>query len=115
MRRNKTAFLWMCMAIVVGITGQAIAEQAKEITCTGKVVDEQGKPIAGARITGQAIAEQAKEIICTGKVVDEQGKPIAGARLALYQVTYDYAVNTAESQLSGEVTSSKVTATQMDT
>jgi len=55
-------------------------------------------------ITGQAIAEQAKEIICTGKVVDEQGQPIAGARLALYQVMYDYAVNTAESQLSGEVT-----------
>jgi len=63
----------MCLAIVVGITGQAIAEAAKEITCTGKVVDEQGKPIAGARIS-------------------------------LYKVTYDNAANTAESKLTGEVT-----------
>ena len=41
----------MCLAIAVGITGQSVSEQAKEITCTGKVVDEQGKPIAGIRIS----------------------------------------------------------------
>ena len=63
----------MCLAIVVGITGQAVAEKTKEITCAGKVVDA-------------------------------EGQPIAGARLSLYQITYDNAANTAESKLTGEVT-----------
>ena len=51
MRRNKAAFLWMCLAIVVGIAGQEIAKEAKEITCAGKIVDEQGKPIAGVKLS----------------------------------------------------------------
>jgi protocatechuate 3,4-dioxygenase beta subunit len=73
MRRKKTAFLWMCVAIVIGIAGHAIAEEVKEVTFAGKVIDE-------------------------------QGKPIAGARLSLYQVTYDNTAYTAESKLTGEVT-----------
>ena len=51
MRRNKPAFRWMCLVILVGITNHIIAEEAKEITCTGKVVDEKGEPITGAKIS----------------------------------------------------------------
>jgi len=50
MRRNKSAFLWVCLAIVVGVAGRAAAEDAKEITCTGKVVDAQKKPLEGAKV-----------------------------------------------------------------
>ncbi len=73
MRRMKAAFLCMVLIIVFGITSQPIAQETKEITCTGKVVDEQGNPITGTRVR-------------------------------LYQVTYDYSANTAESGLTGEVT-----------
>ncbi len=48
-------------------------------------------------------AEETKEITCTGKVVDAQGQPIAGARVSLYQVDYDQATHTSDSNLAGEV------------
>ncbi|MHC4207837.1 MAG: hypothetical protein ACYSTT_24550, partial [Planctomycetota bacterium] len=51
MRKNIAAFLWICLAIVVVITSQSVAEETKEITCTGKVLDEQNNPIAGTRVT----------------------------------------------------------------
>ncbi|MBA7640326.1 hypothetical protein ES703_47991 [subsurface metagenome] len=52
MRRN-----WMmvsCLALtIIFVAGLAPArsEQAKQITCTGKVVDEQDQPIAGTKVT----------------------------------------------------------------
>jgi protocatechuate 3,4-dioxygenase beta subunit len=74
MRRNKAAFLWMCLAIVAAIV-----------------------------FISHAVAEEAKEIACTGKVVDTKGRPIAGARVILYRISYDYMANTTESKLTGEV------------
>ena len=50
MRRNKAAFLCIFLTIVFGITSHPIAQETKEITCTGKVVDEQNNPIGGARV-----------------------------------------------------------------
>ena len=52
MRRNKAAFLWMGLAIVTAIVfiSHAVAEETKEITCTGKVVDAQKQALEGARI-----------------------------------------------------------------
>jgi len=50
------------------------------------------------------VAQETKEISCTGKVINTEGKSIAGAKVTLYQVTYDYQANTAESKLAGEVT-----------
>ncbi len=52
MRRN-----WMmvsCLALtIIFVAGLAPArsEQAKQITCTGKVVDDQGKPVTNAQVT----------------------------------------------------------------
>jgi len=60
--------------------------------------------VAGLNNTRSAEREKTKQVTCTGKVVDEQGNPITGTRIRLYQVTYDYSANTAESELTGEVT-----------
>lgn len=63
MLRNKAAFLWICLAIVVGIAGQAAAEETKEITCTGKVVDTGGQPIDGVKVSlYQTVYNQATNI-----------------------------------------------------
>ena len=51
MRRNWTMVSCLGLAIifVVGLA-PARSEQAKQITCTGKVVDEQDRPITGAKV-----------------------------------------------------------------
>ena len=51
MRRNRIAVSCLGLMIIF-ITGlaQAQSEQAKQITCTGKVVDDQNRPIAGAKV-----------------------------------------------------------------
>ena len=52
MRRNWTTVSCLALAIIF-VTGLAPArsEQAKQITCTGKVVDEQDQPIPGVKVT----------------------------------------------------------------
>jgi len=52
MRRNWTTVscLGLTIIFVAGIA-PARSEHAKQITCTGKVVDEQDQPIAGAKVT----------------------------------------------------------------
>ena len=50
MNRNGTVILGVCLAIVFGFAGQAAAEEAKEITCTGKIVDSDGQPLEGAKV-----------------------------------------------------------------
>jgi len=53
-----------------------------------------------------AAAEDTREITCTGTIVDVKGTPIEGARASFYHVTYDYTAYTAESKLTGEITTS---------
>jgi len=52
MRRYKMKVLCEALMIVVAIVfiNQAIAGQTKEITCSGKVVDNDGRPIAKAKV-----------------------------------------------------------------
>ncbi|MHC4325293.1 MAG: carboxypeptidase-like regulatory domain-containing protein, partial [Planctomycetota bacterium] len=75
MRRNKAAFLWMCLAIIAVIV-----------------------------FISHAVAAETKERIFSGRIIDTEGEPIAGARVAFYQTTFDYTINSAESKLTGEVT-----------
>jgi hypothetical protein len=51
MRKNWVMVLWLGLTIifVAGII-PARSEQAKQITCTGKVIDDQGKPVADAQV-----------------------------------------------------------------
>ena len=52
MRRNWTTVSCLGLTIIfVAGLAPARSEQAKQITCTGKVVDEQDQPIAGAKVT----------------------------------------------------------------
>ncbi len=52
MRRNWTKFLCLGLTIIfVAGLAPARSEQDKQVTCTGKVVDEQDRPIAGAKVT----------------------------------------------------------------
>jgi uncharacterized GH25 family protein len=48
MRRNGITIL--CLVLLIGIINHSSAEEAKQITCTGKVVDDQDQPIAGAKV-----------------------------------------------------------------
>ncbi|NQT01652.1 MAG: carboxypeptidase regulatory-like domain-containing protein [Planctomycetes bacterium] len=48
MRRNWRTIL--CLVLLVGIINHSSAEEAKQITCTGKVVDGQGRPIDDAKV-----------------------------------------------------------------
>lgn len=52
MRRNKAAFLWMCLAIVAAIVSisHAVSKETNKITCTGKIVDAEAKPLIGAKV-----------------------------------------------------------------
>ncbi len=49
MRRNWTTIL--SLVLLAGIINHSSAEEAKKITCTGKVVDEQGRPLASLKVT----------------------------------------------------------------
>jgi len=52
MRRNWMMVLCLGLAIIfVAGLAPARSEQAKQITCAGKVVDEQDQPIAGTKVT----------------------------------------------------------------
>jgi len=53
MRRNKAAFLLTCLAIVAAMVfiSRAVADRARQMTCIGKIVDEQGRPIDGAKVS----------------------------------------------------------------
>jgi len=51
MRRNWTTVSCLALTIIfVAGLASARSEQAKQITCTGKVVDEQDQPIAGTKV-----------------------------------------------------------------
>ncbi|MHC4204202.1 MAG: carboxypeptidase regulatory-like domain-containing protein [Planctomycetota bacterium] len=55
MRRNRVA-VWCLVPAIVLIVGSnnarsAESKETKQVTCTGKVVDEQGQPIAGVKIS----------------------------------------------------------------
>jgi len=49
MNRNGAALL--CLGLVVCLLNSSPAREPEEITCTGKVVDAQGRPIAEAKVT----------------------------------------------------------------
>jgi protocatechuate 3,4-dioxygenase beta subunit len=48
MHAGKTVFL--CLILIAGLAGHSIARETETITCTGKVVDAQGRPVAGAKV-----------------------------------------------------------------
>jgi protocatechuate 3,4-dioxygenase beta subunit len=48
--RGKNRMAVLCLAILISFINYSHAQQAKEITCTGKVVDAQGQPITGAKV-----------------------------------------------------------------
>jgi protocatechuate 3,4-dioxygenase beta subunit len=89
MRKNWRAVLYVGLAIVF-VAGLAQVQGRRT-----RVAQSTSAQSAGS--------EQAKQITCTGKVVDAQGQPIAGARVSLYQVDYDQATYTSDSNLAGEV------------
>jgi protocatechuate 3,4-dioxygenase beta subunit len=65
MRRNKAAFLQTFLMIVAAIVfiSHAGAEETKEITCTGKIIDTGGGPINGAKVSFyQTVYNQAINI-----------------------------------------------------
>ena len=49
MRRN--CIIILCSVLLAGIINHSIAQDVKQITCSGKVVDEQGNPIVGVKVT----------------------------------------------------------------
>ena len=48
MRTDRIAVL--CLAVLVGFAGGLAAEEAKQITCRGKVIDAVGQPVDGAEV-----------------------------------------------------------------
>ena len=48
MRKNWTIIL--CLMLLAGINNNSFADDANQITCTGKVVDNQGQPLAGVKV-----------------------------------------------------------------
>jgi len=55
MRRNRIQVSCLCLTVifVVGLNNakSADSEKSKQVTCTGKVVDEQGRPIADVKVS----------------------------------------------------------------
>lgn len=55
MRGNRIAILYMGLATIVLMDSEwaprVEGKEAGQITCTGKVIDEQGRPIAGAKVS----------------------------------------------------------------
>lgn len=55
MRKNWTRFLYISLIVVVLfdliLTNHTKGADTKQVTCTGKVIDEQGKPIAGVMVS----------------------------------------------------------------
>jgi len=48
MRGKRIAFL--CLGILVGFINNSTAQETKEITCTGKVLNARGRPVTGAKV-----------------------------------------------------------------
>ncbi len=49
MRKKWTIIL--CLALLTNIINYSSAQEANQITCTGKVVDNQGKPLTGVKVS----------------------------------------------------------------
>src|SRR4030042_153122 len=48
--RGKTTII-LCMGLLVSLVNLSIAQEKKEVTCTGKVVNEESKPITDVKVT----------------------------------------------------------------
>ncbi len=48
---RKVLILLLSLGLLAGFAGYSFAREAKEIKCSGKVIDDQGKPVAGAKVT----------------------------------------------------------------
>ena len=53
--RKKRAII-LCFVLLAGITNHILAQETNQITCTGKVVDDQERPVAGAKVALHVIA-----------------------------------------------------------
>ena len=73
MRRNKAVFLLMCLAVVAAIVfiSRAVAGETKQITCTGKVVDAEGRLVAGAKVSFYQMEYNQATNIPESKLVSE--------------------------------------------
>jgi len=80
MRRNWTKFLCLGLTIIF-VTGLAPArsEQAKQITCTGKVVDAQDKPTADAKVTLYEIVRDETTYVYVLKLIRQTTTDANGA------------------------------------
>jgi protocatechuate 3,4-dioxygenase beta subunit len=47
---HRKGIALFCLSLLFFFTNYSISQQSKEVTCTGKVIDEQGQPIAGAKV-----------------------------------------------------------------
>ena len=41
----------LCLGLFLSIVNYSTAQPAKEVTCSGKVVDTDGKPVTGAKVS----------------------------------------------------------------
>ena len=102
MRRNWTTVscLGLTIIFVAGLT-PARSEQVKQITCTGKVVDEQDQPIAGARVTLHEMfynqATRSYDTKVTGEVTTETDGAFSFSTSAVSDV-YRYGYIVAEKE-----------------
>src|SRR4030042_6719827 len=48
--RGKWIILF-CLGLLFLSTSRSMAQEPEEVTCTGKVIDAQGHPVAGAKVT----------------------------------------------------------------
>ncbi|MCP4610325.1 MAG: redoxin domain-containing protein [Planctomycetes bacterium] len=75
MRRNGIVIL--CLVLLIGIINHSSAEEAKQITCKGKVVDDQGHSIADAKVTLHEMvynkATRSYDTKVAGEVTTETG------------------------------------------
>ncbi len=80
MRRNWTKFLCLGLTIIF-VTGLAPArsEQAKQVTCTGKVVDAQDKPTADAKVTLYEIVRDETTYVYVLKLIRQTTTDANGA------------------------------------
>lgn len=47
---HTARILFMCLVLIAGFAVRSIAREIEQITCTGKVVGSQGRPVAGAKV-----------------------------------------------------------------
>lgn len=105
MRRNKIAAVCVGLAIAVftslALAGNPETKEAKSVTCKGKVVDEQGRPIAGAKVTLYEMiydtASSSYEMKPGGQVETEAGGAFSFSR-SLNTENYRYGQIVAEKE-----------------